>query len=346
MDPWLAEQSRRQVDVHEAVTCYAVIQCSVLRLKPHSIFNVYIPGVCATFEMNHLMDRADMVRTVTRTKDYQNFKKGLFAMHAKEALEASKLRIPFCTDMALRSRPLLQKRKIRGYGPDSEQHSLLALRIYVVMLTGICFILRKSEHIGAKDKRPIARTGLTFYDKMGVIPYEEVGPGRPATHVIINIKFSKMDQTGYGRRTSHERQPDSLSEVCILQVLEKWISVTRSKGAKETDALYHIPNLPEFKVEVLHAAMALAAKDAGLPLAHQNPTSHSLRYGGASMMAAASFPQYLIALYGGWVEGSASLKKYTRPTEAMLSLVSAHMAKMAYVNTSQFFIMDAISRAK
>ena len=158
--------------------------------------NVYILGVCAAFEMNHFMGRADMARTVTISKDYQNIKKGLFAMHAKEAPEASKLRIPFCTDMALLTRPLLQKRKIGGYPPDSEQHSLLALRIYVVMLTGICFILRKSEHMGAKDKRPIARTGLTFYDKKGVIPYVEVVPGRPATHVIINIKFSKMDQTG------------------------------------------------------------------------------------------------------------------------------------------------------
>ena len=64
------------------------------------------------------------------------------------------------------------------------------------------------------------------------------------------------------------------------------------------------------------------------------------------MMAAAGFPQYMAALFGGWVEGSGSLKIYTRPTETMLEQVSAHMARMAYVQTSRFFIMDAIVRTR
>ncbi len=46
---------------------------------------------------------------------------------------------------------------------------------------------------------------------------------------------------------------------------------------------------------------------------HKKPTSHSLRYGGATMMAAAGFPQYIIAIYGGWTENSTSLRIYTKP---------------------------------
>ena len=339
-----------QDEVHEAVTTFAVVQCSVMQLAPSTIFEVYIPAVCATFDQvgdaPHTL-RANMIRAVTRSTDYKLIKKGLTKRHAQRVPESSKLRIPFCTDMALLTMPELYSRTLGGFAPGTPQHALLARRVYVSMLTGICFILRKSEHIGAKGvkgKPPIKRKSFTFFDARGVIPYDQIGPGRPADLVTINIDFSKCDQTGFGRRTSHQRQPDSLSDVCILQVLEKWIVDTRSLGATEADDLYYIPDLCEYKVEVLHAAMALAAKAAGLPEAHRNPTSHSLRYGGATMMAAAGFPQYMVALYGGWVEGSSSLKKYTRPTELMLRQVSEHMAKMASVNTSRLFIMDAISR--
>ena len=58
------------------------------------------------------------------------------------------------------------------------------------------------------------------------------------------------------------------------------------------------------------------------------------------MMAAAGFPQYIIAIYGGWTENSTSLRVYTKPSEEMLQMVSLHMSQMAH------FIMDATARAK
>ena len=41
-------------------------------------------------------------------------------------------------------------------------------------------------------------------------------------------------------------------------------------------------------------------------------SAHSLRYGGATMLAAAGLPQYIIAYFGGWCEDSKSLQIYTQ----------------------------------
>ena len=119
-----------------------------------------------------------------------------------------------------------------------------------------------------------------------------------------------------------------------------------SYGAKETDYLYHVPSLDAYDLNVLHQVMAETARLEGATERHKKPTSHSLRYGGATMMAAAGFPEYIIAIYGGWSEGSTSLRIYTKPSEEMLQMVSMHMSAMALVNTSRHFIMDATARTK
>lgn len=51
------------------------------------------------------------------------------------------------------------------------------------------------------------------------------------------------------------------------------------------------------------------------------------------MKAAARFPQYIIAHYRGWTEGS---------DETTIRMVSSHMAEISIVNTSASFIRDGI----
>ena len=59
-------------------------------------------------------------------------------------------------------------------------------------------------------------------------------------------------------------------------------------------------------------------------------------------MAGAGFPQYLIAHYGGWAEDSESLKRYARPSDASIALVSEFMAKAAKGNLSLHHIQDLV----
>ena len=53
---------------------------------------------------------------------------------------------------------------------------------------------------------------------------------------------------------------------------------------------------------------------------------HSLRYGGATTLAAAGYPEYIIAFYSGWAEGSKAMKRYICPSNVISRTVSHQMA--------------------
>ena len=86
--------------------------------------------------------------------------------------------------------------------------------------------------------------------------------------------------------------------------------------------------------------MQATAEACGVQCTGKRMTSHSLRYGGATMLAAAGLPHYIIAIYGGWSPDSASLRIYTRPSHEMVDMVSQHMATMATKQSSTFFIQE------
>jgi hypothetical protein len=65
--------------------------------------------------------------------------------------------------------------------------------------------------------------------------------------------------------------------------------------------------------------VTLSSKTCGLPQPHVS--SYSLRYGGATELAAAGFPQYVISTYGGWTEKSRALHIYTRLSQCTNELV-------------------------
>ena len=64
-------------------------------------------------------------------------------------------------------------------------------------------------------------------------------------------------------------------------------------------------------------------------LPDEKVSAHSLRYGGASMMAAAGFPDYIIAYYGGWASGSTAMRRYIHPSDDIITTVSQHMASVS-----------------
>ena len=122
--------------------------------------------------------------------------------------------------------------------------------------------------------------------------------------------------------------------------------MTRDKyGCTEDMGVYEVPGFAPLSAHTLHAVMQATVDDLGIPGTCRF-TSHSLRYGGATMLAAAGFPHYIIAIYGGWADGSQTLKRYTRPSDAMLELVSAHMARMSKTESANFFVIEAFMIAK
>jgi hypothetical protein len=230
------------------------------------------------------------------------------------------------------------------FGLLSDATQLQMERVYTAMAVGIYFMFRCSEHIESKRgvATPVRRNQVIFFDLNGAhIPYLFVGQV-VASKVPINIPFSKTDHSGFGRRISHVRTTPN--EVCIVAILERWTAITRDIfGANEDNYLYEVPGHGRLRLKTLHDVMQATIQALKIP-GHGRTTSHSLRYGGATMLAAAGFPHYIIAHYGGWTADSSALKRYARPSEESIHLVSKQMSSMAMVEISRQFITDAVAQ--
>ncbi len=71
--------------------------------------------------------------------------------------------------------------------------------------------------------------------------------------------------------------------------------------------------------------MRATCKAVGLP--DDKVSAHSLRYGGATTLAAAGLPEYIIAFYGGWEPNSSAMRRYVKPSNEVSKQVSLHMSR-------------------
>jgi hypothetical protein len=325
---------------------YITVQCAIRMMAPQSIRKVYIPGIAVNLARRDQDTKA--WEDVAKSQPVTRVMRGFQRFYDKHNPAASRMKVAFGMDLAVRSKKVMRLGNLAvKSGMSADEKELIWTRMYTVMTVGIWFMLRRSEHIvapGLKGKSRLLRRLVVFFDKNGDrIPYEEVGHTK-AAKVILNIEFAKTDQSGFGRRTSHVRQ-EGKENVCVVCVLEDWIAMTRDVfGATDDLPLYDVPGFPSVNLNELHKVMEATVQSLGVEGYGAKATSHSLRYGGATMMAGAGFPQYLIAHYGGWAEDSESLKRYARPSDASIALVSEFMAKAAKGNLSLHHIQDLVVR--
>ena len=304
------------------------MHCGLRGLDPDTLYKTYLPGIAATLDLKRAKCAVEF-RKAMACKEVKMVLEGFRKRHEKQSPKAERIKMPYGLDLALRSRKVMYRMK-KFEGNDKE---ILMKRIFVCQVVGITFLLRRSEHIVKRKQKdaPLLRRHLTFFDRSNKpIKYEDIGKqAHKASSVTLNVIFSKTDQSGYGRRTSHMSQPQD-PETCTVSILENWISETRDKySCKEEDGLYFLPGYGRLGTKKLHEVMQLTVEDCGLKKLKKPVTSHSLRYGGATMLAAAGLPHYIIAIYGGWTQESKSLRIYTKPSDEMTRKVSRYMARMA-----------------
>ena len=271
--------------------------------------------------------------------------KGFERIDYKENPEAEKLGTPFDLNMAMGSERSMRKRDMFSEHKNRDR-MVLRLRVFLSLMVGICFLMRIGEHLqpaaGYKGTaQALLRRHITFTDQNDrPIAYSNVGHVK-AYGVHVNTTHGKTDSKGAGRRNHQARQEGDLEECCPVCVMENFIMVTRDEyGAKEEDPLYHIPGLPRYTQDTMHEVMNYVMEDLHMGVVGRF-TSHSLRYGGATMLAAAGFPQYVIEMYGGWAKDSKSLRKYIKVSPKLVKMVSAQMAEMAKSSSAIFFIVEA-----
>lgn len=333
--------------MEDVISGFMSLQCVMRSLAPDTIMYTYLPGIAAWFD--RLREKCNIVfRIAISSKEQKFVHRGLARVYDRLNPVSGRVKLAYGIDLALKSISSMRNRNM--FKNSNAGSSIMQTRAFVCQCVGIYFLLRRSEHIEAKvgtakgTAITLTRKHITFFDSSGrPIPYMNVKRVR-AVSVALNIEFAKTDSSGKGRITKHERQgPDAA--VCIVSILENWIAETRDKfHTQEGESLYAIHGYEKFTIDDLHKVMQYTLDDLHIP--GLRATSHSLRYGGATMLAAAGFPVYTIAMYGGWAPDSKSLRFYTKASEQMVGLVSAHMARMASEDSSKFFVNDLLIIAK
>jgi hypothetical protein len=324
---------------------YISSEIGVRQIAPKSVEAVYIPGILSALTFHNADEPMRLAYASRAVKDTL---KGFKKLHAEESPEGARIKVPWSVNLANESKRILMSKEVipaQLRGLSAELLLLAIRRLHLAMLFGIFFLLRKSEFL---DETPVRGAGgaaaaadgaagaatsrtkkstaqrrfVVFYDEANrEIPYERIGITR-ASRIMFDVHRGKSDQFGKGRFNSHSRQA---SGTCLVTLMEEYFRDTRDKyKVKETDPIFQGGDLPRLTSDGLKQAMRLVAERLGLPA--DRISAHSLRYGGATLMASAGFPEFIIAQYGGWVEGSESLKVYIRPTRETIDSVSRHMA--------------------
>ena len=193
------------------------------------------------------------------------------------------------------------------------------------MRLGIWFLLRKGEYLKTSlNTGGIPRSCLKFTDVDGrVIPYGVVGTVT-ATALHLTVKFSKTDRHGYGRLVAHQRQADGTP--CIVTEMEEYVAHTRDSWSIGVDRpLFVWPDGSDFTADEMAGEMKSVAKLLGCDAS--KVSAHSLRFGGASLLASFGLPQYIIEYFGGWAKDSKTLPLYAQPDSSVLAIASGCFGK-------------------
>jgi hypothetical protein len=335
-DVWCRNPDGTPMDVPgciDLLDLYIGFECSLRQIKPDTIRSVYLQGIAKQFDMRRPVITSNFRNAVNDSR-VKTLLDGCERAWSKKHPEHGHTKIPFTLILALQTESLLAADDIHlpglsTYG-DQTRPFIERLRVICALMFGIFFLLRKGEFLPkpvAKNchHTPMQRSHLRFMDAdHKVIPYSHVGNIR-ASWLSITIEFSKTDQHGRGRILEHFidlRNPTH----CIVQRMEAYIQLTRDLfGAKDSDLLFDIPGFPKFTTDILTYAMQATCHAVGLPW--DRCSAHSLRYGGATTLAAAGFPDFVIAFYGGWSQDSTVMRRYIRPSDQIIRKVSHHMTR-------------------
>jgi hypothetical protein len=252
---------------------------------------------------------------------FRHMCRGLERVHKELHPEGKERKLAFTMAMVLHSRQALKKMNLEAPTVLEREAEQLAMK------TGIFCLLRKSEFLPVGSKQGIRRDQIAFTDQSGiVIPHASLCVGL-AYGVTVKVQFSKTDWKGRSKVLSHHRQPSG--KVCIVTELERFI-INLLTIDPNGEYLWIVDGMKLLNDVRIACIMKATATDLGIPT--HLISAHSLRYAGASILATAGIPQYLIEYYGGWATGSKALKGYLRLGTQTVNAVSATLSQSAEVN--------------
>ena len=315
----------------EVLRLYVGFECGLRQMSPLSIKTTYLPGIAKTLEMSGVFCN---FRAATHHPAFKLLLDGYMRKWDKKHPASSRTKIPYTLIFVAECTRLMEAGQVHVQGHRTQGQSSEAvmgrLRVEASQAFGVCYLLRKGEFLPKVEHKndhglAMTRAHLRFQDvHQHDIPYHLIGHIQ-AHWLGITIAFSKADQDGHGRILLHARQDDPTTP-CIVTKMQEYIQMSRDVfGASSHDGLFQIPSMPSYNTEVFTDFMRATCRSLGVPA--EKVSAHSVRYGGATTLAAAGFPDYIIAYYGGWAPDSVAMRRYIRPTNDMVRTVSKQMAR-------------------
>ena len=205
---------------------------------------------------------------------------------------AGRTGLPFTCDMIVHA-------KTRTCNTDSPVHQATV----VAMEVACACMLRVSEYLpGSPDADHWVRgqdIAFRLVDER-VVPSYQVWPSNlllaDVVSAIVTVRSGKNDIEGAGNRFELPRA--SVSASCAYDVVADLYAWTIRAQPKLDKPFFTFRNQFTLSYDTLSAAIKKVAAEMGLDAARFR--THSLRIGGASMMAAAGRPDYEIQKLGRW----------------------------------------------
>ena len=301
------------LDMEALLIGFVCFEVSLRGLSPLSTCTSYVPHIANSFAINNIVS---CFHEASQQRRYKLVARGFINCYNRANPKCERAKAAFCLDMTI--------------GAFWVRTGYLASLCYTAMRFGIFFLLRKGEflHIQGMPNTGIRRSHVCFFTEHDIrIPYRLIGSSLypPAHSVRIQVTFSKTDQSGFGRLLKHIRQPGP-NHACIVTELEKFVAYSRDNWKIGVDDFFFVDaDGTPLRSDVISSCMKDIAATLGIDTT--KVSAHSLRYGGASLLASFGLPQYIIAYYGGWKEDSETLRLYARPSTGSMAIVSDCFAK-------------------
>ena len=305
----------RSVAVMENIVAqYLSFEIGVRGMSPHSMKNVYLGGISNHFVELNVRNQFDRAMA---TKFIKYVLRGYTRIYSKMHPESGMKKVAFTIELTTHTMAAMEHAGLFKSDLIKREAIMFAL------VLGIYFLLRKSEYLStSKDNKGRKWKHVRFMDRGGkVIPWAFVGRTQ-AVEMVLNVDTSKTDQFGRGRLVRHKvvEGPN-----CIVKKTVDWLVKCRDEfGAGEEDYIFQIGTRVLVRANDMAAAMKCTMDFLGLD--GSKVTAHSLRYGGATMLAAAGLPHYVIAYFGGWTADSKSLLAYMQLGAEAIANASGIMA--------------------
>jgi hypothetical protein len=308
------------IQMEELVAAFIAFEIGIRGMSPISIKKTYLCSINSYFIQQQIRNEfGNAYRCTTIRFLLRGYIRIFSLMHPASGTK----KLAFTIELVQYAEHVIMKSQHQQY----KNHQFI-WAVQLALKFGIYFLLRKSEFLPGRAAG-IFNTGLKwlnvrFFDKKGIrIPWTAIRFGC-AKSVEILIPKSKTDQFGFGRLVKHDRV---IGPNCIVGELEKWATYVKMiLKANESDSLFYVHGHSTIIIDLdVSVVMKLIVVFLGWDDSKISP--HSMRYGGATMLAAAGFPQYVIEYFGGWAADSKTVRHYIQLSGEAVTRVSEVFAQ-------------------